>query len=283
VSQEPGGEPYELDAELSRLFGDDRLAVHARPGAERAIVAGAGRIRRRRTVATSAGGALTAVILIGSGVVFGGALAGHSIRPADDSTLQLGSPRVAGPQLPVRPDGQVPPPRERTTTAPPAAQVPTSESPTSPPAVTATATAPETVRRAAGTLIGPDGYGKLRLGMTMSQVQAAGVTLSPSGDGDCKPYDFAGDGVPGAGSVVISPRVGVALITADSPATSPEGIGAGSAPADVFAAYPRARQGASTVVYAPAGSSGTYRFQLDPSGSRVVDVGLENVRQDCHG
>jgi hypothetical protein len=61
----------ELDAELRRLFGDERLAVQPKSDAPQAIVAAAQRIRRRRAVLTAACGVTVAAVLVAGAVTFG--------------------------------------------------------------------------------------------------------------------------------------------------------------------------------------------------------------------
>jgi hypothetical protein len=137
---------------------------------------------------------------------------------------------------------------------------------------------------AAGPLIGPDGYGRLKLGMTLEQAATQGVVLNgPQGGNACKTYTFSGTGVPSGGSALISPNAGVAEISPAASVTTPEGVGPGSMKSDIYSAYPVATEPKPGSVSAPASGAGTYVFGLDSSGQRVTALGLENPKQDCAG
>lgn len=81
----------DLDEELRRLFDDlsdgDRLDIRIRPGAERAVLAGVRRVRRRRCLAA---GAVALVVLVGGGIAAAASGTAHSLSPAESSTVRAG-------------------------------------------------------------------------------------------------------------------------------------------------------------------------------------------------
>jgi hypothetical protein len=276
----------EFEAELRRLFEDDRLAVQPKADAGQMIVAGAQRRRRRRAALTSAGGVTMAAVLIAGGLTFGNLRAGNNAASLSSDTLYTQS-------APASDKGSssylhasvVPPAATGTTTAPPTLAlgggVDAPPTRMTKPSMSSTTGG---MAVAAGPLIGPDGYGRLKLGMTVEQAATQGVVLaSPQGATACKTYTFSGTGVPSEGSALISPNAGVAEISPAATVTTPEGVGPGSMKSDIYSAYPVASEAQPGRVSAPASGTGTYVFGLDSSGQRVTALGLENPKQDCAG
>jgi hypothetical protein len=105
---------------------------------------------------------------------------------------------------------------------------------TSPPPQTLVASAPP------ATAVGPDGIGKLRLGMTLEQADATGDLKIAShwqkNSSTCTIVELAGGGY-----AHFSRHHGLAVITAPPAAATPEGIRAGATIPQIAAAYPKYR------------------------------------------
>lgn len=107
-------------------------------------------------------------------------------------------------------------------------------------------------------VFGPDGYGRLKLGMTLEQALASGE-ISPvkSASGPC--VQFVLRAHPDAGGFITSTD-GVVIIDAGEGMRTPEGIGIGSTVEEFKAAYPDYREGDENgLIGAPApGSDNSY-------------------------
>lgn len=135
-------------------------------------------------------------------------------------------------------------------------------------------------------VLGPDGYGALKLGMSRSAALASGV-LSPakpvaSDPAGCTGHDIVGHAT-GADSVgvYVSPTQGVVQIAATAGWRTPERIGIGASKAQVRAAYPDLvvnTNGAHASV--PGNARAVYRFNLDPAG-KVTVFELALAHQEC--
>lgn len=262
-----------LDDELRRLFDDDRLDVAVRPDADRVIVAGAKRIRRRRFVAATAG-VVAAAVLLGSGVALAGDGMPSSLPPARPPT--------------THPTTTEPPPTTtmRTTTTPPP--------PASPPGTervatrtgestheqTTTGQPPTTPEPVVVTdaVFGPTGYGPLVLGMSLDAAVATGALGEALWDnGICTRYP-----INGGGQVLVSHAYGTTAISAGPSARTPEGIAFGSTVADVRAAYPAATD------YRYGVTAGAYQFYVEgpeqevyPDDLAVIDMRIDQAATDC--
>lgn len=278
----------ELDAELRRLFGDERLAVPAKADAPQAVVAAARRIRRKRAVMTSVTGAAMAVLLVAGGLTLGPFRTQDDVAALSSKTLETGtaSEALSGPSSSVAPSSlsttvyAAPPPSppQAVTTVrgneetPPRKVVPNKPIPTS--------SASKFV--SAGPQLGPDGFGKLKLGMTEQAASSQGVTLLKTDSTDaCAYYEITGAGVPSAVTAAISNSHGLVTIEPSSAAHTPEGIGTGSTKDEVLKKYP-ATVDNSSGTFSPAGKESTYQFDFD-AGGQVQRVILDSVNQDCAG
>lgn len=279
-----------LAEDLRRLFADERLDVPAAPGAQRLVVAGARRVRRRRDFTVIAAGGCVVIALLAVGVVFAEPL-GHnpddevialptttSQQPADRPSAgrtAVGTPSISitdaldhGPaarptptELPELP-GQLP--------GRPAADEPTSggETPAEPPVI-----------YPAGPRLGPDGYEDLTLGMSFADAQATGRLAEgsepPTG---CATYRLA-EGANWIDSLIISETYGLVRLTA-SGARTPQDQGNGSTIEELKAAYPDGWENKSSYT-APTGSGGRYEFAL---GEDAVVLGFylhTEAKHDC--
>lgn len=156
---------------------------------------------------------------------------------------------------------------------------------------TAGAAATETTRPAP--VLGPDGFGALKLGMDRDEAVASGaVTPVEEPAGGCALSQLVGapgDSTPaapelGAGIVHLSSTLGVATIDAYPGVVTPEGIEIGSPVSAVDLAYPdwnpsdNLQRGAAPV---PGNDDAVYRIAFDDAGT-VTEVTLQFVDQDCY-
>jgi hypothetical protein len=270
----------ELDAELRRLFGDERLAVQAKAGAPQAIAAGARRIRRRRALLTSAAGVTMAAVVVVGGLALGPFHSRDDAAALSSKTLETAS---SGPSPSV-------PPSTPPTTAYPApplqtAHLPGRDDETPPrktPSPKSSAMSVPTTLVPAGPELGPDSYGKLKLGMTEEAAAAQDLTLVKTDTTDtCVYYDITGVGIPSAVSAAMSHSLGLVMIVPGVVAHTPEGIGPGSTKDDVLKQYPATVDNGSGT-FSPTGKGSTYQFDFDPKG-QVQRVILNSANQDCAG
>jgi hypothetical protein len=283
----------ELDAELRRLFGDERLTVRPKSDAPEAIVAGARRIRRRRTAMISASGAVVAVALVGASLTFGPFRTQDNVAAMNTSALKTATlpqtvagsaPPVSPTQSPV-PGGESAPATSVPGTPPAGGKLTTS--PNSPPKTT-----PTTGKRVpqfitTGGLLSPAGFGNLKLDSNLLGAPPADVTVTETPTSTaCTGYNFSGEGVPGPGFAATSPMTQpyggggyVVKIVPSGPVHTPEGIGKGSTKDDVKQKYVGAGENESGL-YAPASATSVYRFTVD-SANVVQAILLEKTNNDC--
>ncbi|WP_020668946.1 hypothetical protein [Amycolatopsis nigrescens] len=267
----------DLDTELRRLFGDDRLGMHPRAGADQAIVAGARRIRRRRKVVTASGGALGVAILVAGGLVLGGYRPGQPLPPVAEPAAPVVDGTTITPPPPAPPPVAQPPVEAPSPTQAPAH---TPAPPTSGTTATDTKVVPTfKVPVMAGPALGPDGYKTLRLGMSYEQAKATGALddgTPPAAE--CQSYRLK-EGANEISMVTISPNKGVVLFEA-ARAHSPAGIAVGSPETALKQAYPSWNDGPNGG-FVPTGDQGGYRFAVD--NGAVSYFSLEGNGQDCSG
>lgn len=141
--------------------------------------------------------------------------------------------------------------------------------------------------------LGPDGFGRVRLGMPLEQAMATGQLTRRAGGGvPCRMASETGTGPGPSGNVTVSVQYGVAKIQAYPGVTTPEGIGLGAGLDELWHAYP------DTVVETyrdmgvgidmddhyrtavPGNPKATYRFFVNAKG-RVDAMLLVLATQDC--
>lgn len=270
-------EDDELTGRLQQLFADARLDLPPRPDAAQAVVAGARRRRRRRTAAATAGGVLAVVLLVG------GSLTIADFRSAKhQATLPAaGQPAFAPsasepPSPPVEPASPTPmatPSAERINPGPDPRSADRSTFPTM-------SLSPESPRagQMTGTVVGPSGYSRLRLGMTFEAAKATGMLAGtenpPPG---CATY-LLSEGSGMVSGVVISPTDGIVRFQV-SGAHTPEGIRIGSTLAQLQSSYGDLAR-SSPGYTASAGPGGTYVFAVNDGGT-VTSVQLTTPASAC--
>lgn len=169
---------------------------------------------------------------------------------------------------------------------------PTTATSTSPSATTEGAAA-TTPAPAAAPVLGPDGFGALKLGMSREEAEASGV-VEPfvAFVGGCTHSQLSaapGPATPaapelGSGIINHSATLGVATIDAYPGVQTPEGIGIGSPVGAVDQAYPdwdpsdHLMRGYAPV---PGNDEAVYRIAFDRD-DKVSEVTLQFVAQDCY-
>lgn len=274
----------DLDDELRKLFADDRLDVPVRPEADRAVVSGARRARRRRAGVVFSGGMLTVATMVVAGTAFGvgGDAPAHApLAAAESSGLTTTT---------------TPPPSsttaviERTMTLAPPPATSTEPTHTTPPTTTTASAAPPTKAKPPTNPLafGPTTVGPLRLGISVDDAVATGLiqpNAVPADAAGCQGYDWTGQpGAPSHYSLLFSPRYGLVRIGGRADAETPEGIYAGSAADDVRAVYPdqaKPHMGRNEWVTPVPGNPGA-NYWLVLSKNVVTDVRLELAVQDCY-
>ncbi|GAA1953441.1 hypothetical protein [Amycolatopsis minnesotensis] len=270
----------ELDTELRRLFGDERLDVRPQAGAEHAILDGARRIRRRRSAVTAGAGALTAAMLVGGGLVFATAPSQNAAAPSAEELARAQASSASSVALPPQVPSVAPPSSVNMPPVPPPA-TPPSTAAGKPPAKgkpSAGATTPSKPQARSTGVLGPSGYGALKIGMSFDDAMTTGLlgatAKAPVG---CATYDLA-EGAAAVDSVRISATAGVNQIWATGAAT-PEGIGVGSTEEAVKKAYPSAAMNSSGQYVVPSAPGVTYELAVH-SGT-VNQFHLTSENQDC--
>jgi hypothetical protein len=255
----------DLDGALRRLFQDERLDMPPQAEVEAAILAGAGRIRRRRRAMTATGGVLAAVLVAGTVLFSADLRPGHTqlAAPPGGETLSESSPTQAT-VTPV-PLG-LPPAGEPSDTGAGGADQPrttTSQdrSPALPPASASTSPRIAGGPISSGPVLGPTGYRQLQLGMSFDDAKAtgllAGVGNAPE---SCGRYSLR-EGAAAVAAVTISAREGIVSFQATG-AHTPEQIEIGSTRDQMVAAYPDLAKDAEGYT-ASAGAGGRYVFTVD--------------------
>jgi len=164
------------------------------------------------------------------------------------------------------------------------------------PSAAATETASAT--RPATMILGPKGFGALKLGMSASQATATGLitTWAPINPSDPAPAGAKGCNVrtslkrdtTGNGWVYYSTELGVDVIDAFPGVATPEGISIGSTRAALLKAYPSWKNVADPqttgdgrgYVKVPGNSAALYRIAI--ANGFVTQLTLQHAHQDCY-
>jgi hypothetical protein len=135
-------------------------------------------------------------------------------------------------------------------------------------------------------VLGPNGLGPLRLGVSLGEANATGLVdhIDAPSQG-CSTGLLKGEHTrPEEAALFVSAHLGVAAIYAYGDIATPEGIKLGSTYDQVHAAYPawqgiEGRQGHGLVAV-PTNSNAKYR--IDISGGHVVELDIQLTDQDCY-
>jgi hypothetical protein len=260
----------DMAADLRAMFADERMSLPVGQDAVSSVVAGAGRRRRRRTVAMATGGALgVAAVLLAGGLVAGHLVPGN---PVQTGASGGGLMTVSQAQTSAQSKGRSP------------AQSGVSGGPMAEPGV-----------------LGPDGYGDLKLGMSLQQALATKlVNYSGRAINGCYDYSYqtaqvVRPTVPTASTAPTAAATayyvyigagkqptGVQAISAPSGVLTPEGIGVGSTVTQIRADYPNATavRGGTITAAVPTDDKAEYRFTVDAKGT-VNAVYLSVVGPTC--
>lgn len=171
---------------------------------------------------------------------------------------------------------------------------PTSSAPSSPPAPS-----PSIVPSSSGTatprILGPNGFGALKLGMTEKAATATGLITSwrgtRGGEGcglQAHLRGGSGHDAGRSGTVLLSGSLGVATIDAYGDLRTPEGIHLGSSKAAVLRAYPDWRNATEQDPHAdgrgaakvPGNSKAFYRIEI--VRGKVFELTLQHKDQNCY-
>ncbi|WP_155374237.1 hypothetical protein [Catellatospora vulcania] len=175
------------------------------------------------------------------------------------------------------------PPAARSAAATPAASAPA----TTP----APATSPAPSPPAGALVLGPTGYGALRLGMTPAQAAATKLITPLAGrqDGCWRYAHLKGSPATGeddiAGRLFFSAKLGLAAVYAYPGIKTPEGITVGSTLAELRRTYPswEAVGGEAEgrgYVTVPGNAEAVYR--IETGSGKVVQLSLQLAGQDCY-
>jgi hypothetical protein len=262
----------DMEDELRRLFQDDRLDVQVAAGADRIVVAGARRVRRRRVALVSAAAAVCAVGLAAGAILIIGPTPASSNEVAGQPWLPITAPESS--------------PADLSATRPPSAlsgvmsSEPTSPSKVSqpPPKPGTTVATSMTSKPPTAMALGPTGYGEFRLGMSETDLVATGQVQLEVRTDACTQYRIKSTA--GGGYVEFSQAHGLVNI---NPATSstPEHITVGSTTQQVKDTYPDFT-GANGPPQAkvPGNANAVYRFMFTGEG-KVSGIQLHSNDYDC--
>jgi hypothetical protein len=135
-------------------------------------------------------------------------------------------------------------------------------------------------------VLGPDGYGALKLGMTPAQAQATHLvgTASIAPGQTCPTGRLLAAPSGGPPSLFFSASLGLVAIYAYPGITTPAGITVGSTVAQLQQAYPtwRGLQGIEGVGYVPAPGSATTEYRIAVSSGHVIEIAIQLDDEDCY-
>ena len=194
-------------------------------------------------------------------------------------------PRVGGTAGPVTAAPVTPAsaPAAAPTSEAPAATTPATSSPTTPPG-----------ERPAKLVLGPNGYGTLKIGMTRKQAEATGTLGAWSKLADTTPpcntisHLKAAGGKKDEGVVYLSDTVGIAAINVWAGVETAEGIEIGDTVAVMKKAYPdwynvaEDDQNGEGRGFADTPGNSAVRFRIQTKGGKVTGITLQSKDQDCY-
>ncbi|MET7420390.1 hypothetical protein [Dactylosporangium sp. NPDC005555] len=168
--------------------------------------------------------------------------------------------------------------------APTSAAAPPPATPSSPASSSPAASSSSSTSGTPALVLGPQGYGTLRLGMTKEQASATGL-ITPFDNSGC-PQAFI-KGLPaGKGWVVVSPNLGLVAIEGWEQLATPEGMRIGTSADEMRSKYPTWKVADSNGSWArgyvkvPGNDKAEYR--IITMNNKVTEVTLQAANQNCY-
>jgi hypothetical protein len=132
-------------------------------------------------------------------------------------------------------------------------------------------------------VLGPNGYGAISVGMSVADAKATGKVGDPVGGNDlCRSYNWAYSDGP---VLTMSTKYGVYTVPGTAPgAHTPEGIKVGSTPDEILAAYPDATSGPRNTViqYKTPTSNPANQYIFGVRDGHVVGFAVQSINpHDC--
>jgi hypothetical protein len=131
-------------------------------------------------------------------------------------------------------------------------------------------------------LLGPEGYGKLKIGMTEKQAKATGMLTSFDNSG-CRIAYLRGF-PQGRGAVFVSPTLGLIAINAWGDMKTPEGVRVGTSAAEMRRIYPKRQfvdgDGDYEKVFVKVSNEAVYRIAVNDG--KVTELTLQHAHQNCY-
>jgi hypothetical protein len=132
-------------------------------------------------------------------------------------------------------------------------------------------------------VLGPDGFGAIKVGMSVADAEATGKVGAPVGGNDlCRGYNWAYSPGP---VLIMSLKYGVYAVPGTAPgAHTPEGIKVGSTADEVLTAYPDAVAGHHNTVdtYTVPTSTAGNQYVFGVRDGHVVGLSVQSVDpHDC--
>jgi hypothetical protein len=135
-------------------------------------------------------------------------------------------------------------------------------------------------------VLGPDGFGTVKLGMTPAQAQATHLVSKPTTEvgQTCQTGRLLAAPSGGSPSLFFSPTLGLAAIYAYPGITTPAGIKIGSTLAQLQLAYPtwQGLQGTEGPGYVVADGGLASQYRIAVSNGRVIEIAVQFDAQDCY-
>lgn len=177
--------------------------------------------------------------------------------------------------------------------AQPTSSQPTSSQPTAAPVQKATVEQAVAPQPQAAKVLGPFGYGKLRLGMTEAQAKATGqaVGFVEPAPGACRQGALTDQGPKtDQNYVMVSAKQGLAAISVTSRSVhTTEGIGIGATIAQVKAAYPEIAGRFDDELFAhlhrigvPVHGNPSAVYRMVFNDGSLTQLAIQNANQDCY-